>query len=74
MEEEIENMSDTIYKPLTPALRSKINDLIDININELMTCERNGLVNMQITAQMAVKNLIRNLPDGYLMPMVRRQN
>lgn len=67
-------MSDTFYKPLTPALRSKINETIDININELMACENNALVNMQITAQMAAKNLIRNLPDGYLMPMVRRQN
>lgn len=65
-------MSDTFYKPLTPALRSEINKSIDININELMTCESNPLVDMQITAQMVAKNLINNLPDGYLMPMKRR--
>ena len=67
-------MSDTFYKPLTPNFRSEINESIENNISELMTCESNALVNMQITAQMMAKNLISNLPDGFLMPMERRKN
>jgi hypothetical protein len=66
-------MSDTFYKPLTPSLRKDINSSIEKNISELQTCKTNGLVNMQITAQSALKNLINNLPDGYLIPMERRK-
>ena len=62
-------MSETFYKPLTPDMRKKINDSISKNIAELKTCEPNALVNMQICSQIALKNFIRSLPDGYLMPM-----
>ena len=65
-------MSDTFYKPLTNELRAKINSSIDNNIAELKTCESNALVNMQITANNVLKNLINALPDGYPMPMERR--
>lgn len=65
-------MSDTFYKPLTNELRAKINSSIDNNITELKTCESNALVNMQITANNAIKNLINSLPDGYPLPMKRR--
>ena len=65
-------MSDTFYKPLTPNFRAEINESIDKNIAELETCKNNGLVSMQITAQSVLKNLINNLPDGYLIPMERR--
>lgn len=65
-------MSNTFYKPLTPSFRNEINQSIDNNIDELKTCQSNGLVKVQIQAQIALKNLISNLPDGYLMPMERR--
>lgn len=66
-------MSDTFYKPLTPSLRQDINRSIDANIAELRTCRSNGLVNMQITAQETLRNLINNLPDGYLLPTERNK-
>lgn len=66
-------MNETFYKPLTPNLRADINSAIDTNILELKTCESNGLVNAQITAQTTLKNMINNLPDGFLMPMERRK-
>lgn len=62
-------MSNTFYRPLTPELRSKINNSIDNNIYELRTCENNVFVNIQITGNTALKNLINNLPDGYPIPM-----
>lgn len=65
-------MSDTYYKPLTPSLRNEINISIDNNIAELRTCQNNGIVNLQINANAVLKNLINNLPDGYLLPMERR--
>lgn len=66
-------MTETFYKPLTPSLRASINSSIDDNISELKTCEQNGLINVQITAQTLLKNMINNLPDGFLMPMERRK-
>ena len=63
-------MSDTLfYKPLTPDMRRQINDSISKNIAELKKCESNVLVNMQLSGQYALKNLINALPDGYLIPM-----
>lgn len=64
-------MSDTFYKSLTPELRKKINSSIDNNISELRTCNQCTLVNMQITGNMLLKNIINALPDGYPMPMER---
>lgn len=57
------------YKPLTPDLRRKINDGIDRNIDELKTCQNNGFVNAQIDAWEMMKNMIKALPDGCLMPL-----
>lgn len=62
-------MSNTFHMPLTPELRNKINRSIENNISELRTCERNSLVNIQIAGNVALKNLIKNLPDGYPIPM-----
>lgn len=62
-------MSNTFYRPLTQELRNKINNSIDNNICELRTCENNAFVNIQITGNTALKNLINNLPDGYPIPM-----
>lgn len=57
------------YKPLTPDLRKKIIEAINGNILELRTCHNNVLVNTQIGAWEVTKNLIRSLPDGYLIPV-----
>lgn len=65
-------MSDTFYKPLTPNLRADINNSIDSNIEELRTCKPNGLVNAQISAYTALKNIMNSLPDGYPIPIERR--
>lgn len=65
-------MSDTFYKPLTPELRNSINYSIDDNISELRTCRPNAFVNMQINANLVLKNIINALPDGYPLPMERR--
>ncbi len=63
---------NTFYKPLTPKFRDEIISTIDKNITELNTCQNNAFVNMQITGQVALKNLFRNLPDGYPIPMERK--
>lgn len=65
-------MSDTFYKPLTPAFRGDINKAIDNNIADLRTCQSNAIVMAQIAGQLALKNLINALPDGYPIPMERR--
>lgn len=65
-------MSDTFYMPLTPKLRNSIISSIDNNISELNTCKPNAYVSMQITGNVALKNLIKALPDGYPLPMERR--
>lgn len=62
-------MNNTFHMPLTPELRNKINRSIENNISELRTCERNSIVNIQIVGNVALKNLINNLPDGYPIPM-----
>lgn len=64
-------MNDTFYKPLTPELRNSINSSIDNSISELRTCRPNAIVNMQINANIALKNIIKALPDGYPLPMER---
>lgn len=62
-------MSKEFTKPLTPKLREEINISIDDQIEELKTCQSNAIVNIQLTGLKAFKNLINNLPDGYLIPM-----
>ena len=67
-------MSDTFYKPLTPELRNNINNSIDNNISELHTCQPNAFVNAQLIGYKALRNIISVLPDGYPVPMERRNN
>ena len=66
-------MRDRYYAPLTPDLRKKANEGIDNEIAVLRTCKPNELVNMQINAWNAAKIIINGLPDGFLMPMIRRR-
>ena len=57
------------YKPLTPSLRSKIDDAFDQQVEELKTCKPNALVMVQISALQSYKRLIHGLPDGYPIPI-----
>ena len=64
-------MNEIIYKPLTPDLRNKINSSIDTSIEELKTCNMNGIVYAQITSKTMLKKIINSLPDGYLLPFTK---
>ena len=66
-------MSDIFYKPLTPKLRNDINVSIDNNISELRTCKSNTFVNAQLIGYKALRSIISALPDGYPLPMERRE-
>lgn len=57
------------FKPLTPSFRQEINIGFDGAIEELKTCEPNGLVVAQIDALKMCKTMINGLPDGFPMPV-----
>lgn len=59
----------TEYKILTPKFREEINSSIDQLLEEVKTCEKNALTEMEFESLSALKTLIGQLPDGYLMPM-----
>ena len=59
----------TQYKRLTPQLRKRLIKKINNRISELQECEDDSLAKEQITELKATKNLIRDLPDGYPLPM-----
>lgn len=58
----------TVYKMLTPKLRREITEGIDQMLDEVKTCEKNALTQMQYEELSALKTLIGKLPDGYPMP------
>ena len=59
----------TVYKMLTPKLRGEITEGIDQLLDEIKTCEKNALTQMQFESLSALKTLISQLPDGYPMTM-----
>ena len=59
----------TVYKMLTPKLRREITEGIDQQLDEIKTCEKNALTEMQFESLSTLKTLIGQLPDGYPMPM-----
>lgn len=59
----------TVYKMLTPKLRGEIIEGIDQLLDEVKTCEKNVLTQMQFESLSTLKTLIGQLPDGYPMPM-----
>lgn len=59
----------TVYKMLTPKLRGEITERIDQLLEDVKTCEKNALTQMQFESLSALKTLIGQLPDGYPMPM-----
>lgn len=62
----------TLYKPLTPAFRSDIAAGIHKNMTELNACQPNPLVNIQKIGLIQLERLINTLPDGYPIPLERR--
>ena len=66
-------MSDIFYRTLTPELRNNINISIDANISDIRTCQPNAFVNAQIAGYKVLRNVINALPDGYPIPMERRE-
>ena len=58
----------TVYKMLTPKLRGEITEGIDQRLEEIKTCEKNVLTEMQYESLSTLKTLINRLPDGYPMP------
>ena len=63
----------TDYVPLTPNIRAAVNNSIDQHIAELNACEDTLWVNMGRCANEALRNLINALPDGYPLPVTRRE-
>lgn len=59
-------------KPLTPSIRKDISVAFDKQIEELKTCKPNGIVNMQIECLRMYKRIITRLPDGYPIPINRK--
>ena len=62
----------TNYKPLTPKFRSEILDSINSQVSELDTCQKNAFVSAQMVGLSALQNLIKALPDGYPIPIERK--
>ena len=62
----------TNYKPLTPKLRNDILDSINSQISELNTCQQTAFVSAQKVGLDALENLFRALPDGYPIPIERK--
>lgn len=58
----------TVYKPMTPSLRRKIDIAYDKQMAELNECEDNGYVQMLKQLYGIQRNLLTSLPDGFLMP------
>jgi len=61
----------TIYKPMTPSLRRKIDSAYDKLMAELNECENNCYVQMLRNLYETQRNLLTSLPDGYLVPMTK---
>lgn len=58
----------TIYKPMTPKLRRKIDREYDKQMNELSECENNCYVQMLKSLYTIQRNFLTSFPDGYLLP------
>ena len=63
----------TYYKPLTPEFSARINESVRSIEIELNTCQNTPYVTVQKIGLQALENLINNLPDGFLLPMERRE-
>lgn len=61
-----------MIKPLTPQFRSDILESINKQLEELDSCKNNSYVAMQKIVINQLKNLFKSLPDGYPIPIERR--
>lgn len=63
----------TDYVPLTPDMRAAVNEWIDRNLEALKTCGDTPWVNLSRIANESLRCVINGLPDGYPMPITRRE-
>ncbi|UYJ04322.1 MAG: hypothetical protein OGM62_01020 [Coprobacillaceae bacterium] len=61
-----------MIKPLTPQFRDTILESLNKQSKELDSCTNNSYVVLQKIAIKQAKNLIKALPDGYPIPVERR--
>ena len=61
-----------MIKPLTPQFRSDILESLNKQLEELNSCKNNSYVAMQKIVINQLKNLFKSLPDGYPVPVERR--
>ena len=64
----------TLYKPLTPTLRRKIDESIDEQLIELKECQNTSYVSAIRTGLKATKTLIHGLPDGFPLPFTKEES
>lgn len=60
------------YEPLTPKIRKEINQSINQKDAELNACDQTAYVSMYRLALQSARMLINALPDGYPMPIEKR--
>jgi hypothetical protein len=61
-----------MIKPLTPRLRDNILESLNKQLEELDSCESNSYVVLQKNIFNQFKKIIKSLPDGYPIPVERR--
>ena len=61
-----------MIKPLTPQFRSDILESFNKQLEELDSCGNNSYVALQKNTINQFKKLIKSLPDGYPIPVERR--
>lgn len=61
-----------MINPLTPQFRSDILENLNKQLEKLDSCENNPYVAIQKFEINQLKNLFKSLPDGYPIPVERR--
>lgn len=61
-----------MIKPLTPQLRDNILESLNKQLEELDSCKSNYYVVLQKNIFNQLKKIIKSLPDGYPIPVERR--
>lgn len=61
-----------MIKPLTPQFRDDILESLNKQLEELDSCESNSYVVLQKNIFNQLKKIIQSLPDGYPIPVERR--
>lgn len=58
----------TVYKPMTPQLRRKIDEAYDEKMKELNECKDTPYVQMLRELYSVQRTFLKQFPDGYLLP------